>query len=70
MNHPPHHLLLRVAAAIALVLLLVVPFISWRLGAILWLWAMLFYVFKGVFAVLGRGGIGRGSDGDGGDGEN
>lgn len=43
------HVLRRVSAAIALLLLLVTPFLNWRLGAFFWLWAMLFYVYQGLF---------------------
>ena len=42
-------MLRRVSAAIVLLLLLVTPFFNWRLGAFFWLWAMLFYVYQGLF---------------------
>ena len=39
----------KIGAAIILVLLLVVPFFNWRLGAVLWMCAWLTYVCQGLF---------------------
>ena len=38
----------KIAAAILLVLLLIVPFINWRLGAVLWMCAWLVFILQNV----------------------
>ena len=39
----------KIGAWILLILLLVVPFINWRLGALLWMCAWVTYICQGVF---------------------
>ena len=39
----------KISALILLFLLLVVPFINWRLGAVLWMCAWVTYICQGVF---------------------
>ena len=36
----------RIGAGILLILLIVVPFIDWKLGAVLWMCAWLVYIFQ------------------------
>ena len=43
----------RVMAAILLITLIVVPFINWRLGAVLWMCAWLVFIFQNLYS--GRG---------------
>jgi hypothetical protein len=38
----------KIGAIIILFLLLVVPFLNWRIGAILWMSAWLTYIFQGL----------------------
>ena len=40
----------KILAVILLTLLLVLPFINWRLGAVLWMCAWLTYIFQNLFA--------------------
>ena len=40
----------RLAAGILLVLLLVIPFIDWRLGAIMWMSAWLVFILQKLFS--------------------
>lgn len=40
----------KVLAGILLVLLIGVPFINWRLGAVLWMCAWLVFLFQNIFA--------------------
>ena len=40
----------RVFAAIILILLLVVPFIDWKLGAVLWMCAWLVFIFQSLYS--------------------
>ena len=37
-------------AVILLILLIVVPFIDWRLGAIMWMCAWLVFIFQNIFS--------------------
>jgi hypothetical protein len=40
----------KIFAGILLVLLLVVPFLNWRLGAVLWMCAWLVFIFQNIFS--------------------
>jgi hypothetical protein len=40
----------KIAAGILLVLLLIVPFVNWRLGAVLWMCAWLVFILQNIFA--------------------
>jgi lysylphosphatidylglycerol synthetase-like protein (DUF2156 family) len=40
----------KIFAGILLALLIVVPFINWRLGAVLWMCAWLVYIFQNIFS--------------------
>jgi hypothetical protein len=40
----------KIAAGILLALLLIVPFINWRLGAVLWMCAWLVFILQNTFA--------------------
>jgi hypothetical protein len=40
----------RVFAAIILILLIVVPFLDWRLGAVLWMCAWLVFIFQNLYS--------------------
>lgn len=40
----------KIFAGILLVLLIVVPFINWQLGAVLWMCAWLVYIFQNLFS--------------------
>ena len=44
----------RIAAAIILILLLVMPFWDWKLGAVLWMCAWLVFIFQNIYS--GRNG--------------
>ena len=39
----------KIAAGIILALLLIIPFINWRMGAVFWLCAMIIFVMQGLF---------------------
>ncbi len=47
-------MLRKIGAWIILFLLLVVPFINWRLGAVLWMCAWLVFICQGLFKVHRR----------------
>lgn len=57
-------MLRKAGAATILLLLLVVPFINWRVGALLWMCAWLTFIFQG----LSRRRFFRGQQGNDGDG--
>ena len=40
----------KISAVILLVLLVAVPFINWKLGAILWMCAWLVFIFQNIFS--------------------
>ncbi len=40
----------RIAAAILLVMLIVVPFWNWQLGAVLWMCAWLVFIFQNLYS--------------------
>ena len=40
----------KIFAGILLALLIVVPFINWRLGAVLWMCAWLVFIFQNIFS--------------------
>jgi len=50
----------RILAAIILVLLIVVPFLDWKLGAVLWMCAWLVFIFQNLY--FGRKGMIGGPD--------
>jgi len=39
----------KISAVILLVLLIVVPFINWKVGAVLWMCAWLIFIFQNLF---------------------
>ncbi len=51
----------KAGAWIILILLIVVPFFDWRLGAVLWMCAWLTYICQGLF---NKRDIGRNGSGD------
>ncbi len=55
----------KIGALILLILLLVVPFINWRLGALLWMCAWVTYICQGVFNRNTLGDIVEDDDDDG-----
>ena len=40
----------RILAAVILILLVVVPFLDWKLGAVLWMCAWLVFIFQNLYS--------------------
>ena len=52
----------RILAGVLLALLLLVPFLNWRIGALLWMSAWLVFIFQNIFSRQGWRLGGEGND--------